>query len=102
MVVCALVGRAAAAPCPTGGPDLILNNTTCQLSGVFTFGTVSLTNSTIEVNPFNGTDKINTGNLELRANTITISANSRITAKGSGYSTQLCGNGRGPTTPARG
>lgn len=102
MVGGVLVGRAAAAPCPTAGPDLILNNTTCQMSGVHTFNVITLTNSTIEVNTFNGTDKIGTGNLELRANTITISANSKITAKGSGYSTLLCGNGRGPAFAPQG
>ena len=96
-------GRAWAAPCPTAGPDLILINTTCQLSGVHAFGTVSLTNSTIEVNPYNGNgDTIATGNLELRAQTITIGASSRITARGAGHQTQLCGNGTGPTATGAG
>lgn len=102
MVVGVLEGRAAAAPCPTGGPDLVLTNTTCQLSGVYTFGTITLTNSTIEVNAYNGTDKINTGNLELRANTITIDATSKITAKGAGYQTRICGEGAGPNATAGG
>ena len=47
VVVCALAATAAAAPCPTGGPDLILSGVTCQMSGVFTFGTISLTNGTV-------------------------------------------------------
>ena len=96
-IIGALVGRAAAAPCPTAGPNLVLTNTTCELSGVHTFGTITLTNSTINVNAFNGTDKINTGNLELRANTITIDATSKIVAKGSGYQTRICGEGAAPS-----
>ena len=96
-----LVASAHAAPCPTGA-NLSLTSTTCQLSGVHTFGTITLTNSTIEVAPFDGTDKIATGNLELRANTITIDATSKITARGSGYRTLLCGNGTGPNGTAGG
>jgi hypothetical protein len=104
MVVAGVLGgNAAAAPCPTGGPDLILTNITCQMSGVHTFGTVSLTNNAvIEVNPYDGTNKITTGNLELRANTITIDATSRISAKGSGYQTRICGEGEGPNGTAGG
>ncbi len=102
MALGALAGRLDAAPCPTAGPDLILTNTTCQMSGVFTFTTVTLTNSTIQVNPFNGVNKVTTGNLELRAQTITIDATSKISARGDGYQTRLCGNGTGPTATAAG
>ncbi|MDB4962791.1 MAG: Tryptophan synthase alpha chain [Myxococcales bacterium] len=98
----ALAARVEAAPCPTAGPNLTLTNTTCEMSGVHTFGTVTLTNSTINVNVFNGSDKVGTGNLELRANTITIDAASRISAKGTGYQTPLCGEGAGPTATAGG
>ncbi|MBL9016279.1 MAG: VWA domain-containing protein [Myxococcales bacterium] len=88
--------HAAAAPCPTAGPNLTLTNTTCQMSGVHTFQSITLTNSRIEVNPYAGGSKTATGNLELRARTITIDATSRITAKGAGYQTPICGDGRGP------
>lgn len=98
----ALTVPAAAAPCPTAGPDLILTNTTCQMSGVFTFDTVTLTNSTIQVNSYTGGSKTATGNLELRAKTITIDATSKISARGTGYQTRLCGNGAGPTATAAG
>ena len=96
MALGALALPAAAAPCPSAGPNLTLTNTTCSMSGVFTFTSITLTNSTITVNAFDGTDHVGTGNLELRAHTISIDATSKITAKGSGYQTHLCGNGTGP------
>src|SRR5687768_9041128 len=93
----------AAAPCVTSGADLVVNGITCQLSGVFTFNSVQVINGgTIEVNPHNGSaNKVATGNLELRAKTITIDATSKITAKGRGYQTRICGDGSGPL-PATG
>jgi hypothetical protein len=94
--------RAVAAPCPTAGPDLVLTNTACTMSGVFTFGTITLTNSTITVNPYVGGSKTATGNLELRARAITIDATSKISAKASGYQTLVCGDGAGPTPAAAG
>ncbi|MDX2090618.1 MAG: MopE-related protein [Kofleriaceae bacterium] len=97
-----LGGVARAAPCPSAGGDVVLTDTTCQLSGIHTYNSLTLVNSTIEVVPFDGTDKIGTGNLELRANTISIDATSKITARGSGYKTDLCGNGKGPTAIAGG
>ena len=95
MALGALAAPAAAAPCPAG-PNLNLTNTTCQMSGVFTFTSITLVNSTIQVNPFDGINHITTGNLELRARTISIDATSKIVARGSGYQTKLCGNGTGP------
>ncbi len=95
-VIAAFALPAAAAPCPTAGPNLALTNTTCQLSGVFTFTAITLVNSTIEVNPYVGGSKTATGNLELRARTISIDATSKITAKGAGYQTPICGDGTGP------
>jgi len=79
----------------------VVDNITCQLSGVHTFTSVSIINGgVVEVNQHDGNmaDKISTGNLELRADTITIDATSSITALGSGYQTPLCGDGVGPTT----
>lgn len=103
VILGALAGRLDAAPCPTTGPDLILVNATCQMSGMHTFDRVVLTNSTIEVNAYNGNgNKTATGNLELRAREIRIDAASRITAKGKGYQTRLCGDGTGPTATAAG
>ena len=67
------------------------------LGGVQTYGVVSLTNGArITVTPFNGTDRVNTGNLVIKANSITIDATSSIVAKGSGYQAGLCQNGSGP------
>ncbi|MBA3460307.1 MAG: VWA domain-containing protein [Deltaproteobacteria bacterium] len=95
----AFVAPVAAAPCPTAGPNLTLNNITCQMSGIHTFTTITLTNNAvIQVNPYVGGSKTATGNLELRATNISIDATSRITAKGAGYQTPICGDGRGPSS----
>ena len=96
--------RADAAPCvPTGG-DLVVDGITCQLSGVHTYQNVRVVNGgVIEVNPYDGSgNKVATGNLELRARTITIGAGARITARGRGYQTRICGNGTGPNATAGG
>ena len=96
--------RADAAPCvPTAG-DLVVDGSTCQLSGVQTFDEVRVINGgVIEVNTHDGSaNKILTGNLELRARTILIGAGSRITARGRGYQTRICGDGTGPNPTAAG
>src|SRR4051812_32662096 len=99
----ALGGSALAAPCPTTAGALTLTNTTCELSGVHTYTSVTLVNSTINVTAYAGGSKVDTGNLELRAPTISIDSTSKIIAKGSGYQTPLCGNGAGPAAfPAAG
>ena len=66
--------------------DLIMNGGTVTLGGVQHFGVVSLTNGAkVIAVPYNGSDKTNTGNLEIYADSITIDATSQITAKGAGY-----------------
>jgi MYXO-CTERM domain-containing protein len=83
--------------------DLIMAGGTMSLGGVHRYDTVSLTGGArIEVIPFNGTDRVNTGNLVIIANSITIDATSSITARGAGYSTLQCGDGRGPTIESGG
>ncbi len=101
-LLCTFVDPASAAVCTPTGSDLILNNVSCTLSGIHTYGTITLTKSTITVDPYTGGDKNLSGNLELRAKTITIDSMSKIIAKGSGYKTLLCGNGVGPTADAGG
>jgi hypothetical protein len=63
-----------------------------------------MVSSTITVTDYDqSANKVDTGNLELRAPIIDIDATSSIVAKGSGYKTPLCGNGAGPTAfPAAG
>lgn len=83
--------------------DLIMDGGTITLGGVQTYGTVSLTNGAkIVVPPYDGSDRINTGNLEIHADSITIDASSQITAKGAGYTAVLCRNGTGPNASAGG
>ncbi|MBW2734890.1 MAG: hypothetical protein JRH20_21100, partial [Deltaproteobacteria bacterium] len=49
--------------------DLILQNETRTLGGVHRYKTIRLTNATIVVPAFDGADKLNTGNLQLVADT---------------------------------
>ncbi|RMH42294.1 MAG: VWA domain-containing protein [Deltaproteobacteria bacterium] len=94
---------AAAAPCDTSGPDLVVDGITCQLGGVHTFDSVVVKNGgVIEVPAYDGADRVHTGNLELRALSITVEAGSTITAKGKGYQAPRCGNGDGPVAGAGG
>ena len=103
VAACALAGTAAAAPCVTTNSDFVVDGITCTLSGVWTFNTVTVKNGgVITVSPFTSGDKTLTGNLELRAKTITVDATSKIVAKGAGYQTQICGNGNGPNAAAGG
>ena len=100
-VVCA--GSAWAAPCDVSGANLVVDGITCELGGVHSFTQVRVINGgTIQVPSYNGTDKVNTGNLELRAGSILVDATSKITARGSGYQAVKCGNGQGPTATAGG
>ena len=86
-------------PTPALAVDLVMNGGSATLGGVHNYGMVSLTNgATITVPPFDGVDRINTGNLVIHADTITIDATSRIIAKGSGYQGKLCDNGPGPAS----
>ena len=97
-----LSGKAAAA-------DLILDGTgtlgakTATLGGVQTYGTVKLVNGArLLVPAYNGTDRVNTGNLVLKADSITVDSTSAIVAKGAGYQGLLCLNGPGPNLTAGG
>ena len=103
LAIALAAGPAIAAPCDTSSGALVVNGITCQLSGVHTLTSVQLLNgAVVEVVPYAGGDKRVTGNLELRAPSITIDATSRITARGRGYQTQICGDGGGPTAAAGG
>ncbi len=100
------------AVCPSGGVavdrDCNVNampaaNNGCRYSGDRTFDAVTLTNgATVCVAPYSGGDKNATGNLILKAPTISIDASSRITARGAGYQGLICGDGPGPTPSAGG
>jgi hypothetical protein len=93
--------------CPSGGSavdrlcrvsPVPAQNNACSYGGTKTFDSVSLTNgATVCVRPYDGFDKVNTGNLILKAKSIVVDATSRITAKGSGYRGVLCGDGEGPS-----
>jgi MYXO-CTERM domain-containing protein len=100
------------AACPGGGVavdrDCNVNgqpaaNNGCRYAGDRTFDAISLTNGAhVCVTPYAGGDKNATGNLILKAPTITIDATSRVTAKGAGYQGVACGDGPGPLPSAGG
>ncbi len=77
---------------------LIVDGTTVQLGGILRYDSVSVINGgRINVIPFDGTDRVNTGNLELIAPSIFVDATSSIVATGAGYQGRLCLDGAGPT-----
>ena len=77
--------------------DLVVNGTTVTLGGYQIYDNIRVINGgKILVTPFNGSDRINTGNLVLKADSIFVDETSTISAKGSGYQTVRCGNGQGP------
>ncbi len=84
--------------------DLVVDGTTMTLGGEHHYRSVRVINGgVIEVPPFDGTDRANTGNLLLIADSIAVDATSRITARGAGYQTARCANGAGPAVdPAAG
>ncbi|HMY22093.1 MAG TPA: hypothetical protein PKA58_37465, partial [Polyangium sp.] len=101
-------GMAGPAMCPDGGTPVDRTcqvnaspalNTACRYGGEKTFGTVTLTNNArVCVTPYDGVDRANTGNLVLKAGSISIDASSRIIAKGTGYRGIVCDEGEGPVT----
>jgi len=79
--------------------DLIVDGTTIDMGGTHRYDRVRVINGgVIRVRPFDGTNRETTGNLVLIAPEITIDATSRIDARGAGYSTPRCADGRGPST----
>jgi len=94
----------ASVPSLASAQNLIVNGNTVSLSGLQRFDHICVINGgVINVTPYSGSgSKAATGNLELIARTIYVSENSRIDARGAGYSTTRCSNGRGPTGSAGG
>ncbi|HJK95636.1 MAG TPA: MopE-related protein [Polyangiaceae bacterium LLY-WYZ-14_1] len=52
----------------------------------------------LRVLPFDGTDRVNTGNLVVVAETIEVDASSRVDARGAGYFAPRCGDGGAPAS----
>src|SRR5688572_9257849 len=78
---------------PSLAQDLVVDNMTVTLGGTQRFTNVRVVNNgRINVPAFDGTDRANTGNLVIVAESITIDATSRIDATGAGYQPVLCGN----------
>ena len=103
---------AGPAVCPGGTPvDRLCEvnataslNRGCRYGGEHTFDSIDVINGGwICTVSFNGTDKINTGDVILKSTTdIFVDATSRITAKGAGYRGRLCSEGEGPNATAGG
>ena len=83
--------------------DLTVSGKTVTLSGRLTYNKVSVINGgKIQVKPYAGGDKSQSGSLILVANSITVDASSAILADGAGYQPRLCDDGAGPTSAAGG
>ncbi|HKP62255.1 MAG TPA: MopE-related protein [Polyangiales bacterium] len=83
--------------------DLVLNGGSMTLSGTHVYRNICLTNNaTLNVTAYNGSDKLNTGNLELIAGSIYVEAGSKVVARGVGYQPRLCSDGPGPNATAGG
>jgi Putative metal-binding motif len=83
--------------------NLVLSGGSMTLSGVKRYDNVCLTNgATLNVAAYNGSSKLNSGNLELIAGSVYVDASSKIIARGTGYQAALCGDGNGTTSTAGG
>ncbi len=83
--------------------DLVVNGTVQVLGGIHHYDQVRVINGgRIEVPAFDGSDRVNTGNLQIVANSIFVDATSEIVADGKGYQPVLCDDGAGPTQDAGG
>ncbi len=103
--VAALVAlpRPAAAQNCTDGNACLVNGTTISLGGRHQFTSLQVLNGgRIWVPAYNGTDRVNTGNLEVRAPLIRVDATSAVMADGRGYQPVLCEHGPGPYSTAGG
>jgi hypothetical protein len=83
--------------------NLIVDGTSVPLAGIKRYDHVCVINGgRITVEPYDGADKIETGNLELIASTVYVDSSSHIDARGAGYSGRECYHGNGPTETAGG
>jgi len=88
---------------PASAQVLTVDGTTVTLGGLNRYTRVEVINGgQIVVPPFDGADRVNTGNLILVADEIFVDATSSISARGSGYQVARCGDGGGPTAAAGG
>jgi len=72
---------------------------TVTLGGVQRFDTVRVRSTgRIVVPNFDGSDRVNTGNLVLIARSIVVELGGVITARGAGYQTRTCADGSGPAS----
>jgi hypothetical protein len=101
-LACLVLAGLAAAPAARA-QDLIVDGTTMTLGGVHRYDEVRVINGgRLVVPPHDGSDRVNTGNLVLIAESIVVDATSAIDARGAGYQTPRCGDGTGPTAEAGG
>ena len=77
--------------------NLVVDGTTVQMGGIHHYDSITVVNGgVIRVTPFDGVNRVNTGNLQLVAASIFVDATSSIIATAAGYQPQLCLNGTGP------
>ncbi|PIE19497.1 MAG: hypothetical protein CSA65_02370 [Proteobacteria bacterium] len=84
-------------PAIAGPNDDLVVTTTVTMGGEHIYKSVTVkAGGTIVVPPYNGTDKVHTGNLQIRAESILVEAGGKILADGAGYQPRLCDHGGGP------
>ena len=88
---------------PAAAQVLTVDGTTVTLGGLHRYTRVRVVNGgRIEVPPYDGADRLGTGNLVLVAGEIFVDATSSISARGRGYQVVRCGDGGGPRPEAGG
>jgi len=103
LLVASLMAAVLAPDAASAQPDLTVDRTRLVLGGVHRYGTVRLINGgRIVVPPYDGADRVNTGNLVIVAESIFIDETSSIDARGAGYSTPRCADGQGPAPESGG
>ena len=90
-------------PAPLARAQNLTVTGTMTLGGIRTYDQVVVeSGATLVVPKYDNTDKINTGNLQIKANSIVVRAGGAIVADGAGYQPRTCHHGRGPNSTAGG
>ena len=100
LIIVLLIGltpASAMGACPDASNRCIVDGVTQTLSGVYEFEELQVINGgRIEVESYDGGDKLTSGNLQIKAKNIYVDASSWIFADGRGYQGELCNDGPGP------
>jgi len=97
LLALSLAALALAPDAASAQPDLTVDGTRLNIGGVNRYRNVRVINGgRIDVLQYDGSDRVNTGNLVIIAESIYVDDTSIITARGDGYQTPRCADGQGP------